>query len=148
DRGEDRRLDMERPTGDRKAFAAALEEEAADQGEANAGQLGKERLEERNLALSQRLHQELRRDRLLLLEIVGQLHRLALPAILRPAREVDDRSLERVVELGRVDREIGKDVLAQRGRDPPVHAAGEVGTEIGAAEQRILVGVDALRLLD
>src|SRR5690348_5299130 len=55
DRGEKRRLDPQGAAGDGETFAAALEEEPADEGEADPGKAREQRFEQRDLALAQRL---------------------------------------------------------------------------------------------
>lgn len=53
-----------------------------------------------------------------------------------------------VVKFDFVDLVMLDDMVAQRCRDPPVHAFGEIGTKIAAIDQRDLNIVDLFRLLD
>src|SRR5437868_8442489 len=66
DRGEAGGVDADRLAGDGEAFTAALEEQAADEPRTDAGDLRKQRLEERDLAAPQRLHEKIPVDALLL----------------------------------------------------------------------------------
>ena len=129
---------------------SALQAMAAQQGQPDAGVAGEEGLEERDLALPQQPQEERRRHLLVLGDLARERRGLdgRVGLAVAVADQVRDGLLERLVELALVDLEAGEDVLAQRRRDPPVHPSGQLGAQLRPAQQRVLVGVDSLRLLD
>ncbi len=113
----------------------------------DTGQLGEERLEQGDFAATERLNEKIRSDCPGVCQRLGEPRRLALLLGGQHAGIAHAR-LERVVDIARSDRKIGEDVRTQGSRDPPVHPAGQLGRKVPTMQQRVLVGVDPLRLLD
>ncbi len=146
ERPEIRLLHADGATGNGEAFAARFEDDASHQRIAETGSPGEHSFENPDLSLAQGLEQELRRYGVPFRDAggkrIGALDRFridssdGIPSSIAP-EHVLYRTLNILIESGRVYPVFGHDMLPKRCRHPPVHALCKLVAQVGPVQKGV-----------